>query len=74
MSSSEDTKLKDKSLDELKAECSKRGLKTSGNKPLLIERLQELFSYEKKYGNEVTRCVCNFTHESGTMISCDKCM
>lgn len=26
-----------------------------------------------KYDDSVTRCVCDFTHDDGYMISCDRC-
>ena len=74
MSSPENMELKNLSLGELRIECSKRGLKKTGNRPLLIARIQESIEYEKEYENEVTRCICEFTHEDGSMISCDKCM
>lgn len=74
MASPENIELKNLSLGELRIECSKRGLKITGSRPLLIARIEESIEYEKEYENEVTRCICEFTHEDGSMISCDKCM
>jgi hypothetical protein len=54
---------------ELKAELKRRNLICSGPKQELIDRLTESIIQE----GEIIRCICQYVHDDGYMINCDKC-
>ena len=64
----------DLKVPELKEELFKRGLKTSGVKQDLVERLKDFLVYEKEYANDTIRCICDDQNDDGLMISCDQCL
>ena len=64
----------DLKVTELKEELFKRGLKTSGVKQDLVERLKDFLVYEKEYANDTIRCICDDQNDDGLMISCDQCL
>ena len=58
-------------LVELKSELKKRSQKCTGNKGDLQMCLHDFISGPDM--EEITRCICDFLHDDGYMISCDKC-
>ena len=55
---------------DLKKELKHRGLAIGGLKQELIDRLAESINQE----NDIIRCLCQYVHDDGYMISCDQCL